>query len=172
MVRVQTANAVPSPDPTGTGFLFWRLQPVISSRTSTSAMSTRPAHHTNDTKSGFCNPWISGESTSSTETGSSESEKRESPPDSGFNASNWILPSFLSQGWGAFPLEWAKEHPDHPHPPVKVVKPSFDRAVSDDGYPSKLMATWLGHAVRYIIDSRCAMSESRNIELSCRTPLQ
>jgi hypothetical protein len=106
-------------------------------------MSSRPSHHTNDTKSGFRNPWNISETKPGIEQGNDTNNASSA---SNFNVSNWMLPSMISQGLASFPLEWAKEHKDHPHPPVKVVKPSFGMATSER-MTNQLTATWLGHAV-------------------------
>lgn len=82
--------------------------------------TNRPSHHANSTGTLFQNPWDAVEEPS--------------------NYRPWELPP----GMLNFPIEWAQEHPDHPHKPVEVVKPDFALDSTDF---SAVKATWLGHAV-------------------------
>jgi hypothetical protein len=82
----------------------------------------RPSHHANSIRTLFQNPW--------------DDVIRDSSP---APTRQWSFPEISD-----IPIEWAKQHPEHPHKPVEVIKPNFGNDSTKFG---NLKATWLGHAV-------------------------
>ena len=99
--------------------------------------SFKPAHHANNSKSLFLNPWSLPLPNDTDNDADSEVQSLQNS-----NSFSW----FPNLSRFSLNLEWARQHPDHPHKPVKVIKPDFG---SDHSNASDIKATWLGHAVRF-----------------------
>ncbi|KAI0042728.1 Metallo-hydrolase/oxidoreductase [Auriscalpium vulgare] len=102
----------------------------------------RPAHHADDTRTLFQNPWNIVETDAAPPTGNTGPQGR--TVRRAFTLPLPALPSLPAIS--DIPLEFARAHPAHPHPPVKVVKPDWGATKSSGRPEPSVKATWLGHA--------------------------